>query len=423
MTKKIAGGIICFGIALLFCGCAQKKEGKTVLRVALWSSGIEMSINQRIFDDFAKNNPDIKLKIEYIPNENYRDKIITSLAGAVGPDVFLLFVSDLPVFYENKTILPLNDFIANSRDFKLEDFLTKAIEPFRYEGKVYAIPRDLLPLSILYYNKSLFDKNKLVYPDTNWTISNLTETAKKLTTRKKNRVECYGFVPETPEILFLIFGGSPVDDRRNPKKSTVATDARFKKGVQLYSDMVIKYRVCPSPFQLKESGKALELFQGGRCAMFAGGVYNFTFIKHQKGLDWGFTLFPKSPDGIRAWPMGSGAYCVNAKTQQKEAAWRFIKYVTGTEAQTIMSQVDYLMPSRTEVLKKKYTDSLDKTYGDRKLMAVSIENCVPPVFTSKSNQIEYIFNQEIEKHLLGQQNLDMSLNDAAQKIDKILSEN
>lgn len=420
MTKKFTWGVLCC-IAILLCGCAGKKENPITLKVALWSSSIDKPLTKKIFDAFSRNNPDITLKIDYIPSMTYQDKIITGLAGDAGPDVFLL--SDLSAFYQKKVIMPLNDLIAQSKDFNLDDFIPKAVEPFRYEGKVYAIPRDLLPLSILYYNKSLFDENGLTYPDINWTTNNLLEAAKKLTSRKNDRVESYGFVPETPQILFLIFGGSPVDNRSHPTKSTIAIDKKFKNGAQFYSDMILKYRVCPGPFQLKNSGSPLELFRSGQAAMFGGGVYNFTFIKQQKGLDWGFTLFPKAPDGTRAYLVSSGGYCINAKTRQKEAAWRFIKYVTGTQAQMAMSETDYLMPSRKTVLKKRYTESTDKTYGDRGLMAASAENCVPPVFTSNGARIGHIFDQEFEKHLLGQQTLDMALKNASEKIDGVLSEN
>ena len=61
---------------------------------------------------------------------------------------------------------------------KKDDYFSKALENFTYKNKIYAVPRDVSNL-VIYYNKNLFDKYKIKYPQSGWSMQDYLDTAKK----------------------------------------------------------------------------------------------------------------------------------------------------------------------------------------------------------------------------------------------------
>ncbi len=407
---------LCLLIGL--AGCSR--DNRTTLRVALWSSGDELQINTKMMNEFKEKNPDINLKVSFIPSGNYRDKILTNLAGNAGPDVFLLGNGDFPAFCEGKVLRPIDDLAAKSKDFSLKDFHPKALAPFQRYGKTYAVPRDILPMSMLFYNKILFDKANVAYPTPKWTMDDLIAAATKLTVRDGDRTKIYGYYPTSKLVLNCAYGGNLVNSLENPTKSTV-TDPRFKKGIELYYNMVYRDKIAPPDNDSRVlNGNPLDMFRSGKAAMMSGGVYLLTFFKDQRLVDLGYTLIPPVPGGKMTWTADSGAYCINARSKHPEAAWRFVKFITGEKAQEKMAKIDYLVPSRLALQKRMYIDSKDTKYGDRKIMIQSIDDVVQYPYTPKLGEVQTALGSEIDKFYLGQQDLDTTLSKAQKSMDKVL---
>lgn len=57
------------------------------------------------------------------------------------------------------------------------------INLYSYQGNVYGLPKDFDTIAL--FNKDLFDKAGVAYPDDTWTSDTLTEAAKKLTDPKR----------------------------------------------------------------------------------------------------------------------------------------------------------------------------------------------------------------------------------------------
>src|SRR5947207_1185726 len=74
----------------------------------------------------------------------------------------------------------LDDYIAKQTDFNLPDFTPQSLVSYKHEDKLWGIPYDEGPGN-LYYNKDLFDKAEISYPDETWTLDKLKEVALKMT--------------------------------------------------------------------------------------------------------------------------------------------------------------------------------------------------------------------------------------------------
>ena len=153
------------------CGCV-KKEAPTTVKFASWGSKSEIDILKPIISDFEKEYPNIKVEFIHIP-QNYFQKIHLLFASNTAPDVIFINNLYLPV-YANAGLL---------RELTVEDrnvYFENSLRTLSYKGKLYAVPRDISNL-VIYYNKDIFDKKNVPYPESSWTFSDFLRTAEALT--------------------------------------------------------------------------------------------------------------------------------------------------------------------------------------------------------------------------------------------------
>ena len=155
--RRIYLSILIIFSAVVFAGCAPK-DNRTVIQFASWGSKSEIDILKPLLDEFEKENPEIKVDFMHIP-QNYFQKIHLLFASNTAPDVIFMNNLNLPV-YANAGVL--EDLSA----YRSQEFYPQALEALSWQGKLYAIPRDVSNL-VVYYNKDLFRKYDVKFPQEN----------------------------------------------------------------------------------------------------------------------------------------------------------------------------------------------------------------------------------------------------------------
>ena len=171
INLKFILGIVLFCVILT--GCAKSTK-HTKIQFASWGSKSEVDIIKPILAEFEHENPDISVEFVHIP-QNYFQKLHLLFASNLAPDVIFINNLYLPI-YANAGVL--EEVKSEKQKAKCGEntfcilpftFYPKALESLSYDGKLYAIPRDVSNL-VIYYNKDLFDKYKVTYPNKNWTF-------------------------------------------------------------------------------------------------------------------------------------------------------------------------------------------------------------------------------------------------------------
>jgi raffinose/stachyose/melibiose transport system substrate-binding protein len=178
----------------------------------------------------------------------------------------------------------------------------------------------------LYYNKSIFQKNKLGAPAT-W--DDLLKAGQKLKTA--------GVIPLAngtkdawqAEIMLGVFGPNVYgpgfyNDIKAGK--TDFEDPRFIAAIKQLQKLVPLF---PPNFTAIDYTTAQQLFTSERAAMFAGGSFEMANFKAQNpNLKMDFIPAPAlEKGGPRLVSMyGDGGYAVNAKSPNKAAALKFLQY-------------------------------------------------------------------------------------------------
>ncbi len=427
MKHKLILLVLSIILVLIFAiGCNDSGEGKvkkTYLNVAVWASNEERAVLEPLFKKFDEENPDIQLFVDYILSNQYKNKILTSLAGGTGPDVFLVYCSLFAAFQEKNVLYPLEELIAKDPSFKKDDYLESALNQFSKNGDLYCIPRDMLPLSFIAYNKDCFDEKGLPYPTDFMTYPELIDLAQKVGNKNDHQITRFGLYLVDPETVILSYGGEMVDSVENPTKGAI-DDPRIVKGLELYHDMIYKYRISPTKAEIDAIGQdAMSMLKSGNIAMFWSGVWTLrSCLENKDELNFGYVQGPHQPGVEPRFHQGGAGYGININTKHVEESWRMLKFITGYEAQYAMAECDYLFPSRKDVLKELYIEKPKDEYGNRMNMVKAAEYVIPTPKTYISDKIQAAYGRDFDNYFLDTQSLEKTVKNAQKKVNGVFEE-
>jgi len=150
------------------------------IRISGWSSSpTEDALLQDSINAFMAANSGVKVKWEPIA-QDYETVLKTNLAAGTEADVFYADIFWIDSLMKTGKLLALDDLMAKSGT-KKDDFVPSLINAFTYQGKTYGIPKDFNTLGLV-YNKDLFKAANVAEPTNDWTWTDLSAAAKKLTT-------------------------------------------------------------------------------------------------------------------------------------------------------------------------------------------------------------------------------------------------
>jgi multiple sugar transport system substrate-binding protein len=211
------------------------------------------------------------------------------------------------------------------------------------------MPFDNDPRAI-YYNKTAFKEAGVKDPDPKepWTWEQYRENILKTVKREGDRTVRYGYVQETWWGPWAIFawanGGEVVDDPWNPTKATM-DDPKVVEALTLWAEFVTKDKAAPTPAVTQQQGKA-EMFAGGLAATYNNGRWNVPLFR-KSSFKWDVMPMPKKQQ--RAQLLTGSIFGLWSGTKIKDDAWKLLSYVSGKDAQKLMTELGLLLPSRKSV--------------------------------------------------------------------------
>lgn len=338
MHKKIIV-LICLIIgASLFC-CSKflsknVSPQKTTIQFASWGSESEVSILKPVLADFEKNNPDIKVDFMHIP-QNYFQKIHLLFASNTAPDVVFINNHYLPIYARAGVLEDLSD------EFDYEKFYPVSVDALSFDGKVYAVPRDVSNL-VIFYNKNIFDKYEVSYPDKNWTLEDLLKTSQKLT----HLPDVFGISFEEEPLFYLpylmSFGVKDFSDFDN---------FQMQKGLKFYGDLRNKYHVAP---RKEESASATmaQMFLQGKVAMHLSGRWLVPKYREEAKFAWDVVRFP-DVNGKSSVPADASGWAVSKTSKHKQEAYKLVKYLSSKDSSDKFTSSGLIVPARVDSANSK----------------------------------------------------------------------
>ena len=171
MLKSISKSL--FGAAFIGVAFAPHALAETSLNALFMAQAAYSEADVRAMTDaFTKENPDIKVNLEFVPYEGLHDKTVLAQGSGGGYDVVLFDVIWPAEYASNNVLVDVSSRITG--DMK-SGVLPGAWTTVQNDGKYYGMPW-ILDTKYLFYNKEILEKAGIKTPPKTW--DELSEQAK-----------------------------------------------------------------------------------------------------------------------------------------------------------------------------------------------------------------------------------------------------
>ncbi len=224
-----------------------------------------------------------------------------------------------------KLALDLDPFIANDKTFDLTKFSPPSVNPLKIAGKL----KNLCPtynISLLYYNKKIFDAAKMDYPTSSWTKDQFMTAAKALTIMKDGKPEQWGVeFSHGWWGSWLIFvrqaGGDWMDITTG--KVTLDTPEAIA-GMKYWVSLV---EPGPDKVSWLPTDDSLGGFQGGKNAMSYGSHTGYWNTFRTAGVDFDVSILPFGIKQQQGGEQALNGYGIHKDAKSPDAAWAALKFI------------------------------------------------------------------------------------------------
>lgn len=412
--------IIIGSLIFLFINCCRTPVKKKTVTYIGYCTPEEVPIMQNAFKEFEKENPDIKVNFIWVSAWNeYWAKIMAMIAAGTPADVMYMGGEFLPAMQKKDVFEDLSPYFEKDKEIKKSDFFPQALESYTYKGKLYGFPRDVAPV-LMFYNKDIFDRAGIKYPDESWDWKKLLEVSKKLTkdTDGDGKIDqfafdvygagelyqCFRFIQQNGGMIFSADG-----------KSSMLDSKESIEALQFLSDLVLKYHVSPNAYE--KAG--IDLFITGRIAMHEDGYWMVThYRKMIKDFRW--DVAPIIKNKKRVGTLFGTAYVMAKSSKNKEEAWKLMKFIAGPKIQEYNVREGLAIPALKTVALRK--DILELPYVQNFVNAIKYS--VPPPFNENWKEFAHTFTLELDKLFTpaGTKKASELCPIVKKKIDKILQQ-
>ena len=289
-------------------------------------------IIDKMAEDFEKENPGIKIKPIY--TGTYQDSItkaLTAVKSGEPPVTSILLSTDMFTLIDEDAIVPFDDLVKTPEDQAwLKSFYPAFMENSQTGGKTWGIPFQRSTI-VLYWNKELFkeaglDPNR---PPQNW--KEQVEYAQKLTKRDASgKVTQWGIQIPSSGFPYWLFQALAIQAGTN-LMNQAGTQTYYDRpeviaALTYWVDMVKSAKVHPEG--IVEWGTTPRDFFERKVAMMWTTTGNLTNVRNNAKFDFGVAMLPAGKQ--RGSPTGGGNFYLFKKStpQQRDAAFKFIKWVT-----------------------------------------------------------------------------------------------
>lgn len=419
LKRLTAVGLTAVLGAGLLAGCGGKdgesKDGKVELVMSVWDSD-QQPVMEKMAEAYNKEHPNVTVKTQLTTWSEYWTKLEASATGGSAPDIITMNVLHVEEYADAGILMDLTEAEAES-DLKInENFPAPLVDGYTVDGKLYGIPKDF-DTNAVFYNKEIFDKAGVAYPQDGWTFEDFRKTCEDLQAAGLGE----GVYPtainrnsgQTTYISSVFANGGYLLSEGN-EKSGWGEQATID-AVQPWLDLVLD-GLSPTLQQMADTDPD-AMFQGGQLAMYFSGNYMITSYNNTLEGKYGIAKRPtfngKDTDIINGL-----AFSVSANTKHPEEAKDFALWLGSEEAQKIQGESGVCISARNDC-QQYFVDAHDEVdcqvFLDNVANAELLPHCK---VTSELSQVE---KKYLEPAWKGETELADACKNIAKEQDEILA--
>jgi len=398
--------------SLLLSACRREPEGVTV---RFWAMGREAEVVAELIREFEAENPGIHVDVQNIPWTAAHEKLLTAFAADGLPDVFQLGNTWIPEFAELDTLTPLAPFVARSKVVDPADYFQGIWDTNVIHDQLVGIPW-YVDTRLLYYRKDLLAQAGFDHPPRTWAEWNTMMAAIK----KMQGADRYAILMPINEfeqqLSFALQQPDPLlrdhDTRGNFRSPG------FRRTLAFYENMFAQ-GWAPRMSETQISNVWDEFFRGFN-VFYLSGPWNIREFKklQPKELEgkWGTAALP-GPDGPGAGIAGGTSLVISRSSQQKEASWKLIEFLSRPAIQERFHSIIGDLPPRrsTWEFASLANDPLAQPFRDQ------LERVRPTPKVLEWERIVQEMRIVTEQVVRGGLDQDVAVNRLDDRVDKVLA--
>ncbi|MEV0776224.1 sugar ABC transporter substrate-binding protein [Streptomyces sp. NPDC050433] len=297
---------------------ADKKQTLTV-----WAMGAEGEKLAEVAKVYKDANPNVTVKVTPIGWDVAHQKLVSAAAAGTLPDVTQMGSSYMGEFAELGVLEPVD-----TKTFKKDTFFPAAWEQGVADGEVYGLPW-YVETRVLYYRTDLAKKAGITKPPATWPELKqaATDFQDKAGTQWGLHLQPSGLDAVQSWSPFLYSaGGSIVADGKATMDSPATIKALKEYGTYFEKGLSKK--------SFQPGYEVLTDFNSGDVPMFYSGPWTMAGINdNYPDLKGKWAIAPVPADQVSASMAGGSSLVISKDSKHKEAAKKFLSYLTDTEGQ------------------------------------------------------------------------------------------
>ncbi|MDN4525691.1 extracellular solute-binding protein [Fictibacillus fluitans] len=382
---------------------------KVIKFMHLWPAGSAKPQNmivQDIIKQFEAKHKDVKVQVEILENEQYKNKMKVLSSSNELPDVgFTWAAGYMTPFVKGKLFAPLDDVLDGNLK---NSFVKGTTEAYAIDNKTYGLPLEL-NIAPIYYNKAIFKKYNLQIPKT---YSEFQQVVKTLRSNGVAPIALGNKDRWTGSLWYMyladrIGGPDTLTNAINRKgtfedKSLVAAADDVQKLVK--EDAFIK------GFNGLSNDEGKSEFYNGKAAMYLMGTWELPNLTTNEDVpksfrdNTGFFKFPTVEGGkgnINSWVGGPGVgLFVSQNSKVKKESKEFVKFFVEKWGEQSVEKAGVIPATKVDTSKvelpKLYVDVLNELNHASNLTLFADVQMSASVAETHLNLIQSLFGQEVK---------------------------
>jgi multiple sugar transport system substrate-binding protein len=418
--------LMAFAVLLMFLtiGCTKKEDdGRTTIRFITWKPN-QPAVWEEIYTLFETEHPDIHVIREVGPHSStaFHDLLTQKLKNR-SPDVDVFFMDVIwpSEFASAEWALSLDERFPLSEQKK---FLNGPILANSYNGKIYGVPL-FIDSGILYYRKDLLKRYAFNPPEI-W--QEMVEQARQIVAKERIDREIYGFSGQFKQyeglvcdmLEYILSNGGKIVNPRTGKCEIAQKPA--VDAVRFVRDHIIG-GIAPKGVLTYQEPESIALFIQGKAVFHRNWPYAWEVSNNPQrskiaGMV-GITKLPHFPGGKSHATLGGWQLGISRYSKNKEAAWRFVQFLTSEKIQKHLALKSGLAPTRKVLYEDREIIRAYPQFSDMKdVFLTAFPRPRTPLYPAASNVLQHYFHKAISDPT---SDIEKEARSASQEIDKILA--
>lgn len=396
----------------VFAGCTAGENpsggGKTSIEFWGWADAYESEIYQGMVDTFNSSQDEIWVNYTKKPGGDYERAVVQALGSRSAPDIFYVPEELIKTWVSQDLIHDITPQVKNSKKIDLTDMWDSLngryqFDPdtFKYaeDAPIWGLSKDL-GVTAIYYNADamesvgievisvakdeitdpaeqhgFYKKNGKYYFNNriSMTWEELIECSKLLTRDyNENSPTKYGYYDSNWFNTVWTVGGDCLEwvesdsasykggyyewilDSNEPNNINGKTMPSNLEAINLWVSYSLgnnsKYGltapISPIPTVVTDQ---YNMFTTGQIAMYVIPRYAVPTFRRDCDFNWDAAPMPMHKDGVQASYTTSMAYSIAKNSTKKDAAFKFMEYMSGPEGQAELAKYGFNVPNQKSV--------------------------------------------------------------------------